>query len=62
MMSNKSSLNKVAVVNNNDANNTNNNNAIILHQQPTDEVQSIMRKYVSDATIMCYKNKLAKGV
>jgi hypothetical protein len=57
-MTDESSLNNAVVVKNNHANSANNNGAIILHQQPTDEVQRIMRKYVSDSTMTCYKNEL----
>ena len=57
-MTDESSLNNAVVVKNNHANSTNNNGALILHQQPTDEVQRIMRKYVSNSTMTCYKNEL----
>ena len=38
----------------------NNIRAIIPYQHPTAEVQSIMKKYVADATVKCYRNELVK--
>ena len=57
-MSNDLSSKEPVAENNSIADQTNNNGAIILRQQPTEEVQSIMQKYVSDATVKCYKNEL----
>ena len=40
--------------------NNNNGKKNIPHQQPTEEVQCIMQKYVADMTVACYKNELFK--